>query len=136
MFQDSVELVLTDCFGSLRLGKITRSLRNFYRKRELLARLCGIGKALRRHHSSFLSQLDLKLQVELDERRRTNFVEALRDSDGHWCSDQTRLQTMASDFYRNLFTGTMSSRIVYDTRGRFMSCTPSMEQSFSSSGVG
>ncbi|KAK8592893.1 hypothetical protein V6N12_044986 [Hibiscus sabdariffa] len=92
------------------------------KKKELLARIRGIDRGLRRYHYDFLIQLDTEFRDQLDEvlcqegslwiqksrvqwaqfgdrntsyfhnramqQRRTNFVEALRDSDGAWCSDR------------------------------------------------
>ncbi|KAK8563899.1 hypothetical protein V6N12_036034 [Hibiscus sabdariffa] len=38
------------------------------------------------------------------QRRRANFVPALCDSSGVWCSDQSHLRSLVMDFYSTLFS--------------------------------
>ncbi|KAJ4835138.1 hypothetical protein Tsubulata_039682 [Turnera subulata] len=69
------------------------------RKWVLMKRLAGIQRYLSLRPSPFLSSLAENLMV----RRRHNYVVALRDEDGRWCTDQQKLQRLAVWFYSKLF---------------------------------
>ncbi|KAL4383939.1 hypothetical protein GQ457_15G014660 [Hibiscus cannabinus] len=57
--------------------------------------------------------------ARVKERRRHNYVSALRRVDDSWATDPAELKNVALAFYKDLFTSDRNSLVDYPTQGRF-----------------
>ncbi|KAL4347937.1 hypothetical protein GQ457_17G012940 [Hibiscus cannabinus] len=99
------------------------------KKRELLARLPSIDRALQVRHSDFLVQLDFDLRAELAvvlNIKRVSGFKNLRFSGGEWCSDQTVLSDWVVLFYQELFTSSIDIDVSLAIMGCFRPYTAAM----------
>ncbi|KAK9033955.1 hypothetical protein V6N11_050134 [Hibiscus sabdariffa] len=58
--------------------------------------------------------------ARVKERRRRNYVSALRREDDSWATNPAELKNIALTFYKDLFTSDKNSLANYSTRGRFL----------------
>ncbi|KAK8659580.1 hypothetical protein V6N13_029780 [Hibiscus sabdariffa] len=86
-----------------------------------LAHMSDVGDAVAKGGMPSEGDRNTKFyHARVKERRRRNYVSALRREDDSWATNPAELKNIALTFYKDLFTSDKNSLANYSTRGRFL----------------